>query len=266
MADKTRRTILVTLGGTVTAGLAGCAGGGGGDDDNETDDGGMGGGGADDNETDGGDGTETETANVRVAHFSPDAPNVDVYVDGERSLSDVPFRAVSDYMEVPAGTRAIKITAAGDESTVAAKEEVTVEANTDYTIAAIGELEGEKTEFRPLVLEDDTSEPGEGMARVRVVHVSPDAPAVDVTTSGGEKALVDGVEFGESQSAEVEPGEYTLEIRGDMESNDGDVVSQSEVTLEENMVYTVFAGGYLAREDVSEDTAFELTVVTGTSS
>ena len=43
------------------------------------------------------------TAMVRVLHASPDAPNVDVYADGGKILSDVPFGGLSDYLKVPAG-------------------------------------------------------------------------------------------------------------------------------------------------------------------
>ncbi len=39
--------------------------------------------------------------------MSPNAPNVDVYVDGSAVLEDVPFGAVSDYLEVPAGARTV---------------------------------------------------------------------------------------------------------------------------------------------------------------
>ena len=42
-------------------------------------------------------------ARVRVVHASPDAPAVDVLVDGAEVLSDVPFRAASDYLDVAAG-------------------------------------------------------------------------------------------------------------------------------------------------------------------
>ncbi len=44
-----------------------------------------------------------DTAKVRVLHASPDAPAVDIYANGAEILSDVPFGAISDYLEVPAG-------------------------------------------------------------------------------------------------------------------------------------------------------------------
>ena len=34
---------------------------------------------------------------MRVAHLAPDAPNVDVYVNDEPVLTDVPYTTISDY-------------------------------------------------------------------------------------------------------------------------------------------------------------------------
>ena len=59
-------------------------------------------------------------ARFRVGHFSPDAPPVDVYVNGDPfpGLQGVPFGVLSDYFTVPAGTYQVEVTPAGDASTV----------------------------------------------------------------------------------------------------------------------------------------------------
>ncbi|WP_458206761.1 DUF4397 domain-containing protein [Haladaptatus sp. NG-SE-30] len=205
------------------------------------------------------DGGDEAMAAVRVAHASPDAPNVDVYVDGTKVLADVPFKAISDYLMVPAGTRSVEVTAAGDPETVAFSGDLPVEAKT-YTVAAVGELTSEDTEFKPWVLLDDDSV-SDGMAKVRLAHVAPDAPTVDVTVMDGETTLFDGVSYGEaSDYLEVEPGDYTLEVRGDTEDNDGDVAATFDVTLEAGTVYTAFAEGYLTPDDEPANEPFDLVV------
>jgi len=213
-----------------------------------------------------GGGGVVETADLRVAHLSPDAPNVDVYVDDERALADVPFRAVSDYLAVPAGSRAVEITAAGDPDTVAFSGDVELAADAAYTVAAVGELSSEDSKFRPLVLEDDLSDPGDGTARVRVVHASPDAPAVDVTVAGSGDAIVDGAAFGDAAAVDVPAGDYTLQVRPDTESNDGDVVAEFDLSLAGNTAYTAFAGGYLTPDDEPSGEAFDLTVAVDSES
>jgi len=265
MTDRltTRRKLLVGMGATSTIALAGCSSGG---DDDETTDPGM-------ETTDPGMMTTTEPgmtptpepaqSRVRVAHMSPNAPNVDVYVDGNAVLEDVAFGAVSGYLSVSAGGHDVEITAAGDPDTSVFSGAVTLAADTDYTIAAIGEI-GDMADqpFEPLIVEDDNSGPGDGTARLQAVHASPDAPAVDITAADGDVVLFDGVGYGQSGAIEVDAGTYTVQIRGDTDSNDGDVVAEFEVTLEAGMVYTAFAAGYLSPDDEPGEEPFNLLVAT----
>jgi hypothetical protein len=208
---------------------------------------------------------EMDPANVRVSHMSPNAPNVDVYVDDAAVLEDVPFGTTSSYLELAAGDHTVEITAAGDPDTSVFSGDVTVEAGTDYTIAAIGEIGDDADEqFRPLILEDDNSDPGGDTARVRAVHVSPDAPAVDITVNSTGDVLFDGVAFGESGYVEVPANDYTLQIRGDTDSNDGEVVADFDVSLNGGQVYTAFAAGYLTPDDEPQDVSFDLLVTQDT--
>ncbi|WP_256392590.1 DUF4397 domain-containing protein [Natronoarchaeum rubrum] len=255
MQQQTRRTILKTTGGAVVLGtLAGCTGG-------DPDEG-------DDNESSGNESTGNESddsmdeeamANLRVAHLSPDAPNVDVYVGGDPVLEDVPYRAVSEYLELAPGTYEVMITAAGDQDTVVFDDELEVPEG-NFTVAALGELAEENQPFAPVVLEDDLSDPGE-MARVRLVHASPDAPAVDVTVAESGDALFEDVAFGEAAAAEVPAGSYTLEVRPATENNDGEVAATFDVELMAGTVYSAFAVGYLAPGDAPADEPFDLEVV-----
>lgn len=52
------------------------------------------------------------TAYVRVLHAIAGGPRVDVYVDGKKTLDDVAFKTISDYMAVPSGQRTFSINAA----------------------------------------------------------------------------------------------------------------------------------------------------------
>lgn len=202
---------------------------------------------------------EAEVAQVRAAHLSPDAPNVDVSVEGDTVLEDVPFRAVSEYLELPVGAATVAISAAEDPDTVVFDEELEL-AEGAFTIAALGELSEENQPFAPAVLEDDMSDPGED-ARVRLVHASPDAPAVDVTVDDGETVLFEDVAFGDAEALEVAAGEYTLEVRPATEDNDGDVVAEFDVAPEAGNVYSAFAVGYLEPEAAPADEPFDLEVV-----
>jgi hypothetical protein len=197
-----------------------------------------------------------DEASLRVAHASPDAPPVDVYVNGAKAISGLAFRSVTDYLEVPAGEYDVTVTAAGDPSVVVFDATLELAAE-DYTAVAQGEL-SEGT-FGVSLLEDDNGRVFGDTASVRAVHASPDAPAVDVTVNGGALTLFDGLSFGDASAyREVPAGTYTVEVRGDTPDDDGAVVFDAEVTLDAGSIYTVFAVGYLSPDDEPTDEAFGL--------
>ncbi|MXR40228.1 DUF4397 domain-containing protein [Halobaculum sp. WSA2] len=229
MTDTTRRTVLGGI-ATGTALLVGGAGAVTADEGTER----------------GGD-----EAGLRIAHASPDAPAVDVLVDGAVAVEGLEFRQVTDYLELPAGEYEVAVNVSGTDTTVFGPAEVDLAAE-DYTAVALGEVSDDDTEFTVSVLADTNgANLDDDEARVRAVHASPDAPAVDVTVNDGVLTLFDGVAFGDSSGYAVVPaGEYDVEIRPDTADDDGDVVFEAEdVELAGRSTYTVFALGYLTAED-----------------
>ncbi|UPW00109.1 DUF4397 domain-containing protein [Halorussus gelatinilyticus] len=206
------------------------------------------------------DDSQSEDAQVRVAHLSPDAGPVDVLVDGQPVLEGVEFGTVSDYLALPAGDHTVTIRTAENE-TVLFEGNVSVEAGNRYTIAAIGEV-SEDT-FRPAVFRDNFETPSDGNATVRLIHASPDAPAVDVTVAGTDTVLYDNVSFGNaSEYVSVPAGDYGLQIRPATADNDGEVVTTVNVSLESGAAYTAIASGYLSPDDEPADAPFELILAT----
>src|SRR5512140_2080000 len=128
---------------------------------------------------------------VRVLHGSPDAPAVDVYVDGAKAITGLAFGAITDYTPVPAGDRAIKVCATGS-TTVCPIDvpKLSVADGKKYTIAATGLLAGITAQ-----VVEDAPLAGSAKAQVRVVHFSADTPAVDVLTADGATKLVTALAF-----------------------------------------------------------------------
>ena len=208
-----------------------------------------------------------DTARVRIAHASPNAPPVDVYVNGSRAVADLAFTEFAPdfttgpaYLELPADDYDVTITAAGDPSTVAFEGTVPFEG--DLTVAAIGELFVEESDhgasgpdraFRPLLIPDELEFLPSGLTRFRAVHASPDAPAVQVSV--GVRTIAEDLAFGEaSDVATLTPGTKTVTIAA---ADDPDVVVfEGDVTLGKGTVYTAFAEGYLTTEDEPVDESF----------
>jgi len=178
---------------------------------------------------------------IRVAHLSPDAPAVDVWVDGNVVLSDVPFKAVSDYLELKPGSYRIQVSPAGETEPIVIDAILELKSETAYTVAATGLL-GED-DLKPMVLMDNRFDNVE-TAKVRLVHTAPDAPAVDVGPSDGSVIFGDAAFREASEYAELPAGSYDLEVRvaGTMDI----ALSIPNVELEKGTNYTVFAVGTLA--------------------
>lgn len=181
----------------------------------------------------------TGEAQVRVAHLAPDAPNVDVYVNGEPALTNVPYTTISDYLTLPAGTQQFTVYAAGDTATPVIDTPVDLAAGAAYTVAAVGLVaDGSLT---AQVYEDDLGAPSGGNAKVRVVHASPDAGPVDVVPAGGEP-LVSGLAFPEATPyAEVPADTYTLDVNA--AGTNQTVLTVPDATLASGGVYSAFAVG-----------------------
>ena len=124
-------------------------------------------------------------AYVRVLHASPDAPNVDVLVDGAVVLTDVPYQSFSSYLKVPAGAHNFKVRAAGT-TTVVIDVTPTLSKDNYYTVIARDPL----ASIEPWLLTDDHAAPASGNVKVRLVHAAPGAPVVDiyVTAPGADLA------------------------------------------------------------------------------
>lgn len=189
------------------------------------------------------------TSRVRVIHAIPDAPEVDVYVDGNRVLENVAFKDVSDYLELDAGKHTVQVAPAGQgRGSAVIDEQVALDANTDYTIAAGGTLDSPQA----FVFVDENQVPSGDQTRLRAVHLSPDAPAVDIAADGD--VLVKGLEFGNaSDYVEVPAGSYTIEIRP---AGTNEAAATFDVTLESGTVVSAFAVGLLQTNDKAQ--AFDL--------
>ena len=160
-----------------------------------------------------------DNAMVRVLHGSPDAPAVDVYVDGEKvggELAGLEFGDLSDYVALPAGTYDLKVCAAAD-ATVCPIEanDVAVEAGAKYTIAATNVL----ASIEAQIIADDPA-PRDGKTQVRVVHFSADTPAIDVLTQDGGTAVVDALSYPDATDyLTLDPGAYDLKVCADADNS-----------------------------------------------
>ena len=188
-------------------------------------------------------GTNGGGARVRVVHGSPDAPAVDVRVNGGLVFANLPFESITDYVEVPAGAYNVKVepAGAGGAGPFVIDADVNLAAATDYTVIATDNL----AEIFPTIGVDNNTAPPAGQAKVRFFHGSPDAPAVDITLADGT-VLFGNVAFGDfgADYINVPTGTYDLEVR--VAGTTTTVLTLPGLHFSAGKVYTAYATGEVA--------------------
>ncbi|HEX8924858.1 MAG TPA: DUF4397 domain-containing protein [Terriglobales bacterium] len=154
------------------------------------------------------------TARLRVVHASPDAPSVDVFVNGSSVLQNVAYETASSYLKVKAGTDKIEVKPTGSNTAVISASPDLM-SKKDYTVLAVNYV----SSIEPLLLTDDNTPPASGNVKVRIVHAAPSAPAVDVyVTAPGADLLtatpvLTNVSFkGISSYLSVPAGSYEVRV------------------------------------------------------
>jgi Domain of unknown function (DUF4397) len=155
-------------------------------------------------------GAQEASARVRVLHLSPDAPKINVYVDGASTLTAVPFKTATKHAQVPAGTHTIEIRPAGSANgNPLATTRETLARGAAYTLAAVGPA----AKLQIMVLKDDFTAPPAGKAKLRGIDASPQSPPIDIAIAGGP-VLFHDLTFPEATPfATVEAGSMALEVR-----------------------------------------------------
>jgi hypothetical protein len=169
------------------------------------------------------------TPTLRALHASPDAPLVNIWIDGAPALPGVDFNQGSGFVKVGQAENVTEIGAdvnvqveailPGDDAVVL-EADLPLEFGTETTVIASGTVEGVGAALGPIVITNPIGAPiAAGNFRAQVVHAAPNAPAVDVYVTAFEGALegpVNGaapLAFGASTGQlEVLAGDYQIRV------------------------------------------------------
>ena len=157
-----------------------------------------------------------EIFQLQVLHASPDAPAVDVLVNGAAALSGVDYKIGSGTIPLAEGTYTIQVDGItpGGPATVIGPVDLTFAADTQYSIVAVGDV----ASIEPVILEQPVGDIAAGNARLRVLHAAPMAPQVDVyaTAPGADLAAnspVGTFSFKEDLGpVQVPAGDYQIRV------------------------------------------------------
>lgn len=206
---------------------------------------------------------------AQIVHGAPSAPPVNVYVTGVAddlaSASPVngvgtplDFEDFTDRLEVPEGDYRIRIVVDGDATLTPVFDTgdtgISLAAGADLMIVAIDNTGPGASAVDLIVLDgtaaakiEDAATPASAIA----VHLSPDAPAVDiladVNSTANDEAipLVRNVAFGQfcDLNAVPAPGDYTINV---VANSDNSIVATSfPLAVEQSTEATAVVSGFL---------------------
>ena len=173
---------------------------------------------------------------VRVFHAAPQAPNVDVYVIDQMVFSNLAFGDFTRYVYLDEGEYNVSVYLAGQKDRPVINQMVDVPSQQIFTIAATGNLDN----LGLLVIPDKVSKsPSQNYSSVRVIHLSPNAPGVDILVDGD--TLFEDISFGEGTDyVDLNPGTYNVNV---VLNTDKSVVLPLKVTLNPDKIYTIYIIG-----------------------
>ena len=173
---------------------------------------------------------------VRVFHAAPQSPNVDVYVNDQMVFSNLAFGDFTRYVYLDEGEYNVSVYLAGQKDRPVINQMVDVPSQQIFTIAATGNLDN----LGLLVIPDKVSKsPSQNYSSVRVIHLSPNAPGVDILVDGD--TLFEDISFGEGTDyVDLNPGTYNVNV---VLNTDKSVVLPLKVTLNPDKIYTIYIIG-----------------------
>ena len=204
---------------------------------------------------------------AQVVHAAPSAPPVNVYVTAfgaELDMSSpvngvgmpLSFEDFTGQLEVPEGDYQIRITVDGDATLTPVFDsgEISLAAGADLMVVAIDSTGPGASPVDLVVLDGTTAATIEDVntpASAVAVHLSPDAPAVDIladinsTTEDEALPLVRNVSFGEfcDLNAVPAPGDYTISVVANADNSV--IATQFPLIVDQSSEATAIVSGFL---------------------
>jgi hypothetical protein len=183
---------------------------------------------------------DNHLSEFRLVNTSTVASALNIRLDGQPLLANVPPSGVADYQRVAAGFHTVTIEAATTPGAALLTTGVTLDPARDTSIA----LSGDAGSLQTLVLADNNLPPTAGAARLRFVNVQAGAPTLDVYVNFARQVAALG---GSSSSGYID---LTADPTGTAYTLDFNIAGTSTValalpgvTLIAGKIYTVYLTG-----------------------
>ncbi len=178
------------------------------------------------------------TAYVSIYNASPDAPELDVTVDNRQIFSQpLRYTDYTRYLNFYTGDRELKISSFNANNALV---DTTLNFQPDKAYSVF--IADDVADLSAVVVEDDVDAPEAGKALVRMIHLSPDAQAVDLLEEDGTNLFADQ-EFKQASAFQaVDANTYNLKLNAAGSSDQ--VLSIPDVDFSVGGVYTIIVRGF----------------------
>src|SRR5918993_5795806 len=177
-------------------------------------------------------------AYVSIYHESPDAPSLDVLIDG-RPVNRLEFTDYTGYLNFYTGNRNFKVNSFNATNALIDTTVNFVDGGF-YSVFIVNNL----SKFETLTLRDSADSPAAGNAKVRFINLSPDAPALDVTAAENSSPIFSNQAFkNPSAFSEVDASTSSFGVKSVGATDE--LLSVSDIDLDEGRFYTIIVRGFL---------------------
>jgi Domain of unknown function (DUF4397) len=155
-------------------------------------------------------------ANVQFLHASPDAPPINVIIDGQTAIPRLNYGQGTGEQSLAATTHTFEVQTftPGTPTTVIPSTSLAMAANMDYVVAA----EGAVASIGPVVFPHPLAVVPAGSTRLQILHAAPSAPALSVFLTAPGADLSSSAPFGTASfqgslgPTSVTSGSYELRV------------------------------------------------------
>ncbi|ARS35974.1 DUF4397 domain-containing protein [Pontibacter actiniarum] len=175
---------------------------------------------------------------------SPNAPEMDIQFNNQKyNGAPIKFSNYFGYHGFVPGPYTVKLTPV-NAANAYVDSSFTFKEGAAYTMFAVDELE----DMELLVVQDSVKAPATGKAALRIINLSPDAPAVAVSASAAgstnETALTNELDFkGITPFMSVDAGKYSMQIKA--AGSDDVLLTVSSNDFLVGTTYTVIIRGFV---------------------
>ena len=172
---------------------------------------------------------------VRALHAIPEGEDVDIYINNNPFFKGLEVEEFTPYIYVPEGEYEITVYLADTQDNPLVRQRVKVNASELVTIAITGNPE----DIQLLPISEDTETASGNNSKVRVVHLAPISPEVNILADG--QTLFSNIKFRDiTEYKEIPAKVYDVEIEA---SSNKQLIRNDQVTINPNRIYTFYAVG-----------------------